>query len=451
MHKVGWLAAILVAACGCLATTPARADFAAALAAYQAGRLDDARREFLELAALGDAVSQVNLAAIHRRGEGVPPDVGAAAGWLQAAFENGYRQVSHAKIESLRSSLTADQRRAADEVVAHYGRAALRRSVLPRRELLTCSVSAPIRTKKFVRPEFPYAERNRELGTFVVVDFRLDADGHARDVEVIFAPVPVFVERSLDALLRTEFIVDPAQRQDGTSWLRIRYGYSAEAYMANWDGKLLDQLRVASENEEPQSQYVYGLVQMIDGTAGNPVSGFELVLKAAQGGVAEAQRDVARRLMNTLNPCAEPAKAVRWLEAAVKGGSAAAAVDLLGMLDAEAPTRSDPARVKALLEAGARSTEMGNLRRVVEFAAGLHSPALRDPELAARVAARLVDPAGDIDPDFPAARAAAAAANGRFEEASTHQARAIAMATALGRDTTRARIALDAYRAGRTP
>jgi TPR repeat protein len=103
----------------------ARADFATALQAYNAGHFDTARVQFLELAELGDCLSQFNLGAMELKGQGSPPDRGSGVGWLQAALSNGCSTQVGNKLPALLASLTPEQSQAAAAIVARYGHEAL--------------------------------------------------------------------------------------------------------------------------------------------------------------------------------------------------------------------------------------------------------------------------------------------------------------------------------------
>jgi TPR repeat protein len=70
---------------------PARADFMAALAAYDAGEYAAAFTEWRRLAAQGDAESQVALAGLYEAGLGAPRDDRAAARWYREAALRGHR------------------------------------------------------------------------------------------------------------------------------------------------------------------------------------------------------------------------------------------------------------------------------------------------------------------------------------------------------------------------
>jgi len=69
--------------------TPARADLAAGLAAYDAEDWATALRELLPEAEAGNAEAQYRVGRIYRRGLSVPVDVDLALKWYEAAARNG--------------------------------------------------------------------------------------------------------------------------------------------------------------------------------------------------------------------------------------------------------------------------------------------------------------------------------------------------------------------------
>lgn len=76
-------------ACLALASAPARADFAAGLAAYDAGDYRTAFEEWRPLAEQGDTEAQVALAGLYRAGQGTRADLAEAIRWYRRAAEAG--------------------------------------------------------------------------------------------------------------------------------------------------------------------------------------------------------------------------------------------------------------------------------------------------------------------------------------------------------------------------
>ena len=72
-----------------LVAAPARADFAAGVAAYDAGNYAKAYAEFLPLARGGDAAAQYSLGNMYRRGLVVARDDAEAVRWYRKAADQG--------------------------------------------------------------------------------------------------------------------------------------------------------------------------------------------------------------------------------------------------------------------------------------------------------------------------------------------------------------------------
>jgi TPR repeat protein len=68
---------------------PARADFAAGVAAYDRGDYRAAYEEWLPLARKGDLAAQRNVGHLYRSGQGVEQDFAEAAEWYRRAAESG--------------------------------------------------------------------------------------------------------------------------------------------------------------------------------------------------------------------------------------------------------------------------------------------------------------------------------------------------------------------------
>ena len=84
----GVFAVLLVAPA--LMAAPARADFAAGVAAYDAGNYARAYAEFLPLARGGDAAAQYGLGNMYRRRQGVTKDHSEAVRWYRSAADQGH-------------------------------------------------------------------------------------------------------------------------------------------------------------------------------------------------------------------------------------------------------------------------------------------------------------------------------------------------------------------------
>jgi TPR repeat protein len=83
MRGLFWSIAILT-------ISPAFADFATGLTAYQKGDYTTAAKEWRTLAEQGDAQAQFNLGLLYVDGHGVPLDYGQAVTWFTRSAEQDY-------------------------------------------------------------------------------------------------------------------------------------------------------------------------------------------------------------------------------------------------------------------------------------------------------------------------------------------------------------------------
>jgi len=72
-----------------LLAAPARADYGAGIAAYEAGRYEEALRELLPLSEQGDANAEFMLGVMYYYGRGVVRDDGLAAVWFFKSARKG--------------------------------------------------------------------------------------------------------------------------------------------------------------------------------------------------------------------------------------------------------------------------------------------------------------------------------------------------------------------------
>src|SRR5690349_17379608 len=93
----------------------AQADFQSAYKLYREGNFVEAAAMFKDLAELGNGASQFNYGVMHVRGEAVAKNQGVGLGWMLAAHDNGYTQMSAEKLAEFKSKLTPEQATEADQ------------------------------------------------------------------------------------------------------------------------------------------------------------------------------------------------------------------------------------------------------------------------------------------------------------------------------------------------
>jgi uncharacterized protein len=426
----------------CLQLGPAaRAGFPEAFRAFNEGHYDEARKQFLELAQLGHAASQYDLGAMALQGQGAPKDLGVAVGWLTAAADNGDTQLAPEKLAAVRATLNDEQRKAADEIEARYGRAGLMQTVLPIpppgahcRNVVPAQVS---RKTSSDSNYYPSSGRWRDQNGFVILQFAVGVDGVPRDPEILMSvPSPDYSAAALDIWMPSRWV--PAKR-DGVeveSKVAVKVVFSMIGGGVLWDLPALKAIREKALTGDPTAQYQIGLAATLDPSLGIPArQAYSLLLSAAQGGQPRAQYWVALRFMS-VEGCGVDRKKIPWLRAAAGAGNGPAQVALaLDLLHGQ-PSDEQITEVRQLLEQAASSGDPYAMKHVAALLAASPLAALRDPATARSVADRLVkSPIVESDPQMYEAAALAYAASGNFWEARAKEQHAIKKALQLRWDT----------------
>ncbi len=437
---------IALAACAVSLAATAHADFTAALKDYNEGHFDAARTQFLSLAELGDCPSQFNLGAMALKGQGGAPDRGAGVGWLQAALSNGCRQQVGERLPGLQASLTPEQSRAAQDVVARYGHDALQVQgvVNPNFE---CPALTPASVRDTPTPEEPHLRAAHRPEALVITALTIGVDGYARDPQVLLSvPKEGFPAAAVEAWLNSRFV--PAMRsgvpQESRLQAKLRFiGSSGDlagspAYKAALP---------AADSGDPAAQYLIGLTATLDSSLGVMASrAGRMLIDSARAGDADAQYWVAVQL-RAAAACHPQENWRLWLRHAAEGGSAGAEADYAAELLRGTPTPEQVSQARTLLQRAAASSDYYGRKHAVALLAASPVEAVRDPK-AARSAAEALLHSNEIqsDPQMFEVVAAAYASSHEYGKAVDAQRDAIQKAQALGWDTATMQERLASYR-----
>ena len=431
-----------------LAAAVAEAGFNAALADYKAGRYDTARRQFTAMAELGDCSSQFNLGVMTLQGQGGAKDVGAGVGWLQAASANGCQELVGGRVAALKGALSAQEERTAADVVARYGREALRAQGISDPDL-ECREMSRAAVLQAPTPEYPQAG-NRRNG-LVIGELTIGVDGRARDPEILFAaPDEAFAAAAVEAWLHSSFAPASYHGTPVASRLQVRAPFTVAGGEVLWDSAPYQGSRAAAEAGDPAAEYVVGLAGPGDAALGiGPARGTQLVILAARDGEPRAQYLLGERL-RSVAACHPEQRGAAWLRHAAAGGDAAAQVMLAADLVSGSPTAAQLSEARALLERSAASADGYYARKhLVALLAASPIADLRDPATAQQVALKLAAGAIQSDPQMFEALAAAAAAGGDFAGAVSKQETAIRKARDLAWSTRAMEQRLASYKGGK--
>lgn len=437
--------AVLLAAM--LAAPVAQADFRTALAQYQAGQYEQAKREFTRLANVGDAASQYNLGAMALHGQGGPADRAVAVGWFLAARENGSNEMDAGQLDALQAELTpADLERSA-RVVAAYGRDAMLDNVLPPPpDEASCAGFTPPTVRVQALPMYSHlANLAAERGAAVIA-YRVGIDGLAYDVNsLLSAPTAVFSQQAIDAVLASRFV--PAT-SDGAAVTAAGWHYVgfklAGGFSSIWERDIIVGLKASGAAGALDALYLYGVIATLDPAVGeSPQSAAAAILDAAQAGDVDAQYWLATTLAESRRCGAD--RALPWLRAAAAGGQPAASVTLAERLLEGEPdaARVDAAKRWLLSVTGSRNAYA--IKHAIAHLAASPRAELRDADAALQASKTLFMKNYSGDPQAHEAFAAARAATGDYRGAVTAQRRALAAAGKLHWNTTRMQERLIAY------
>ncbi|HWZ62202.1 MAG TPA: energy transducer TonB [Steroidobacteraceae bacterium] len=444
--KTNTIVSWALAVAGLAAAALAHAGFTAALGDYKAGRYDTARSQFGAMAELGDCSSQFNLGLMTLKGQGGPKDPGAAVGWLQAAASNGCQELVGGSVASLQGSLSDQQRRAAADIVAHYGHDALRAAGIVQPQL-DCPAQASAAVLEAPTAEYPPALGAAPRNGLVIGRLTIGVDGRARDPEILLsAPDPAFAAAAVEAWLNSRF--QPAM-QGGVpveSRLQVRLAFSVAGAEPLWASSPYKDSRSAAEAGDPAAEYLVGLASLADSTVGVAAArGRDLLIFSARDGNPQAQYWLAAQ-QRAAAACHPQVSGAAWLEHAAKGGDTAAQLLLATQLLSGSPSEAQVSEARGLLERAAATDDYYVRKHVAALLAASPLAAVRDPATARQVAGRLAS--GDIqsDPQMFEVLAAAAAAGGDFDGAVSQQETAVHKARDLRWNTRAMEQRLSAYR-----
>jgi len=440
--------AVTTAALYLAGSSIASADFIDAYKKYREGKFAEASTEFTALAELGSGAAQFNLGAMAARGEGQEKNPGTGVGWMQAAAENGYPQLSAAQIADFRSKLTPAQLAEADMIVARYGRKALEERVFPGRMGTTCRQFRPASREQYAEPIFPPDAAAKDQDGVVMVEFTVGLDGLARDPHVIAdLPSGIFDDVTIDAALKSRFKPATRDGQPVVSRMTMHMTFTNQGGDL-WQLKSVRKIQLAADERNPYAEYIIGLIGSLDKTLNVPQEKARaMLLSSAQAGVPQAQYWISRELIAE-ELCGHPEKMVLWLSNAAKGGDPAAQVELVH-LRSGAANAGETNELRKMLVAAVGQNNRYALKHAAALFAMSPIAELRDGDLALKAANKLRRMSGSLDPHIDEAIAAAYGANGMYREARRFQESAIDKAHELFWNTSKMNLRLATYAEGR--
>lgn len=431
------------AALSFFAANPSHADLITADAAYQKGDFKTAFKQFKDLAQLGQAIAQFNLAVLYARGQGVMQNFTLAQSWAAIAAANGAPR-AQALSDTLRPQLTPNSLQFSAQMQAEYGQSALAARLFP--QLLKgrdyADRSPPSRLKSFA-PAYPVDARIHGVEGEVYVRFIVAPDGHARIPHVLFAlPRNYFEESVMDSVMRTSYLPARIDGRPVATAVSTLYNFKMLGTTISDYGDLatqVDNVERQAKTGDPSAEMVYGTM-----LAGLPQlkktydQALPWFLKAAQAGAPYAQYPVGLGLMEGHGCQSDTAKGALWLAKAAQADQPDAEVALADYMLRNNSDDKSLVAAKMWLE---RAVKQGNVYAKLRLSAILaSSPSvdLRDPPRALVLAGEAKHEYRD-DPSLWEIIAAATRA----------EAHATRLATRLGWDLSPLQQRASAYASGK--
>ena len=393
---------------------PAWSDMYSAAAAYEKGDFTAAFKQFKELAELGKANAQFNIAIMYAKGEGVASSNVLAHAWASIAGENGEEKgkVLAAKLES---ELTPNSLRLSQDLQAEYSPTALNARLLPRMlKDKEYEDRDPAKISKPFFPSYPLAAQGKGIQGEAFVEFTVAPDGHPRSPRILYAVPPGYFEDAVrEGALRTVYLPARINGKPVAASAAMFYNFKIDSVSLRDYGGLAKQVEDAktkAEAGDPSAQMLYGMM-----LAGLPqlkqhyTQALPWFLKAAQAGAPYAQYQVGTALLRGHGCQCESVKGEIWLQKAAQADEPNAQVSLAEYLLQEHTSSESVSGALVWLERATKQNNNAGKYLLASVLASSPDANVRDPARALALA-DAVERDYKRDPTLSEIRAAAYAA-----------------------------------------
>lgn len=190
-------------------TLPLKADFFTALDAYEAGKFEQAYKQFHKIAAIGEKRAQFNLGVMYFQGQHVEKDINQAYAWIKLATDSETINKVHLnalkQIEEQVTNKTKAERLYQD-LVDRYSTEVLIESLYPKLVSTKGGASFNAEPIKIVQPLYPRKAAMKSIQGWTRFSFDLDKNGVPRNIHLIESfPQGVFDKSSMKAVNKWRF------------------------------------------------------------------------------------------------------------------------------------------------------------------------------------------------------------------------------------------------------
>lgn len=243
-------------------TSVARADFELGTSYYGQGNFEQAYKEFLEGANIGDHDAQNNIGVMYYRGEYLAKDKLSAYAWMKlAAQDEAY--LNEGLYLKIYNKMSAEEKKSADEkyqlVFSEYNEKAIQNKLTPQVSANIINVTKHRMLKTF-SPEYPQGLINGGVSGFVDLIFTIDKDGVTRDQMVYYTPQKEFGEAALGALRHFQYEplkVNGRAVEVGGVRLRIKFSIDGSEYNLKKVTEIVDEKRNSAKTGSSADKFAF--------------------------------------------------------------------------------------------------------------------------------------------------------------------------------------------------
>ncbi|ACV26483.1 TonB family protein [Kangiella koreensis] len=303
------------------ASISSHATFDNAIEHYEEGAYKQAFMWFRSLAEIGHKGAQFNLGVMYLEGTGVETDPVKAYAWIKLSDKKEKKE--RAFLNEIRQKLNAEQQKEADfffnSLDKSFSEEALKLALEPVYKPVDTSLDTENEAKplKTIAPDYPYEAAMKGVEGWAKFAFKLDQEGTPTDIQVMDSyPGDVFVKDSIAAISKWQFETPSDKNQFNKVY---KYRLSFELDKNNRKNRsIISEVKEKAEEGDPIAQYYYAkYAPMVER---DPEFNTTLWLyKSAQQGIADAQYELAERLLAGQGCEKDKEKAISWLIQSASG------------------------------------------------------------------------------------------------------------------------------------
>lgn len=414
----------------------ATADFYSAMKAYKSQDYAKARREFEQLADLGNARSLHNLGVMAYLGQGQSVDKAGAYAWFRLAFENGYSKSKELMLSVLTEISDTEAQIHYQKLAAHYGVEVLEKKLLP--EIRISDKPAGFHFKlepiKRTHPKYPESAARKRISGYTVVEFDIAEDGRVINPKVIESiPGKVFDKSSIRAIKRWKYapLLNTKGEPERHQGAMVQLDYYIEGDRGEGYGILARKYKEDAQQGDPGAQYLYGaLLSMERKVLNSSMQRKDPAFKpqtisthwytqAATAGLPEAQFKLGRNLLFGHECVTDKQKGMLWLVEAASAGNVKAQWLLSRSLLEGKVLDKDEAKALYWMEQAAKQKHVGAIRKLSLSLATGQIAGVQDTEKALSLANQGLN-LEKSHPDLLFVKALSHAKSGDMKQAKAH-------------------------------